>query len=498
MALLLASCVFDDPHGVSGSSGSHLRLKLVMPQGSRAEKYEDALESENSVNNITVFFFNDSKGVDGDAETQLLKTVYVNSGFVVNDNEFNVDVLLPDEYNYTEGDRIAVVVNMGNLTRLSTLGDLQKYIPDFTWKYESAASPSGCRDFTMASAYDNDGLINIESVTPDGKTVYSASVTVERTAARIDLGYDQSQEKDEYIEYVSSSKEDGKVNGQVYLYGLSPINAMQQSSFAIKRISNGLSDDFSCFDSWHYTGVATNEDVSPVAYIMEPHTTLKRTDTEVPDAWYGPTSVAALSNSAWEDNLNIAALLEDEKIKFPIDGHRSVVVSYINENTQHYLEHDEKWLTGLLLRAVFVPATVYADASLTLDTDFKAGSTFWRYRPTDKSTDENNGVLYFSSEDAAMNYATDHPGDGAEITLYEKGRCFYHAWIRHLFPERVSGMPEIVVPMEYAIVRNHIYRAVFSFHGIGEPTPNIDNPQNADIAIYVRPWNVFLHDTIII
>lgn len=52
--------------------------------------------------------------------------------------------------------------------------------------------------------------------------------------------------------------------------------------------------------------------------------------------------------------------------------------------------------------------------------------------------------------------------------------------------------------MEYGIVRNHVYRVRFNFHGAGTPTPDIEGPENAEAAIYVRPWNVFRHEQIIL
>ena len=479
------------------NSGDYLRLSLVMSEASRAESHPDetALDAENGVSDITVFFFNGAAGVNSAAITPFFKAIYVDKGFIRTANSIKVDVPIGEEYEFLDGDRIAVAVNMGDLSGFASLGDLQQHIPAAAWQSLSQGSPSGCSRFTMASAYDTDGAI-YRQPDIDGKKRYTASASVERTCARIDLGYDAAQEKAAYIEYSSTAKGNGIAeNGRVHLYGLSPVNAMQQPSYALKRVSNGLSDDYSCFDTWHYTGTLPKDGARPAAYVIEPHTAAKTARAAVAADWYGGTAASTLSKSAWDSGLNIATLLRDDKIKFAADGGRAVVVSYTNENTQHYSAHSEKWLTGLLLRAVFVPKTVYSDGSATTPAAYTAGQTFYRYRPTDSSTSEDERVLYFASADAASAYSAAHPADGAEITEYAQGRCFYHMWLRHTVEERD---PAIVFPMEYGIVRNHVYRVRFNFHGAGTPTPDIEGPENAEAAIYVRPWNVFRHEQIIL
>lgn len=496
----MTACSSESGVNVPDSEDPRLCLRLVMPQSTRAgDKTETALEAENAVNDITVFFFNDSNGIDGTPSTPFISTVYIDRGFSYNGNIFTVDVPMPDNYVYQAGDRIAVTVNMGDLSDLSTLGDLQTHVPEATWNATASGSPSGCTGFTMASAYRDDGLLYMVS-SYDGSTnskTYTASVTVERTAARIDLGYNAEQEKDGYIEYQSTSKKDGQINGQVYLYGLSPVNSMQCPSYTLKRVSNGLSDDYSCFGQWHYGGFPEDESGLVASYVIEPHTSSKTVSATVPSEWYGSTSAAILSGSGWDDDLNIGTLLSDEKIRFTSDGYQAVVVAYTNENTQHHTCHNKNWLTGLLLRAVYVPAKVYdyAGGLLSQNTGYRAHDTFWSYRITDSGTPDDQRVLYFSSREDALRYSSDHSSDGAVISEYPSGRCFYHLWIRHIVED---GTVTADSPMKYGIVRNHTYRVVFSFHRAGDPTPEINNPQNADAAIYVRPWNIFRHEQIII
>lgn len=501
MLLLATASCSRNSDGPSGpSEGTHLRLRLEMPRTVRSESHPDwsAFDAENAVHDITVFFFNNDRGLNGAADTPIVSAVYVDKGFVQGQNYLSVEVPLDEDYEYRKGDRITVTVNMGDLTILKTLGDLQAYFPkDGAWTYEKQYSPLHCTSFTMGPAFDNEGIMVYAG--DNVHDYYTATVSVERTAARIDLEYEsREQEQGDYLKYESISRKEGnQVNGEVRVYGITPINSMQRPSYALKRITNGLSEDMSCFSKWHYTGTLINSGTRPQAYVLEPHTITKADGATVPPGWYGATEAATLNGADWDaaDALNVDALLADQNIKFSTDTGYGLVVSYTNENTQHYTQHSSKWLTGLLFRAVFVPATVYSDGNAeTVDAAYAAGDTFWRYRKTNVSTSEDD-ALYFSNHDAASTYAMAHSGDNAEITEYPQGRCFYHMWLRHTVEDRD---PQIVFPMEYGIVRNHIYRVKLTFRGVGNPSPDIDEPENAKAAIYVRPWNVFRHTQIII
>lgn len=510
----------DEPDPYPSKVEQRLLLKLVMSRaGNTSENTptQGAFDRENAIHNITVFFYNHDNGLNGSSETGFFHAVHINAGFTIKDNNVIADVPLSTEYTHTEGNRIAVVVNMGDCSGLSTLGKLQSHVPSSTWTSGGTPKLSECTKFTMASAFDNDGIIEepvstaSETTTDEeGKTIiYTATATIERTAARIDLEYDNTAVKDgedskpAYIEYpVTKAGGETTANGTVHLYGLSPINVMQLPSYSIKHVSVGSSDDFSCFDSFHYTGHLIDEgNMQPSRYVIEPRTATKTSTADVRSDWYGSTEAATLNETEWGADLNIATLLGDEPTKttYNCDGKKGVVVAYANENTHHHTVNSEKWLTGVLLRAVFVPTTVYSysDAQLTEDATYTAGTTFWYYRPSVG----DSAPLFFNNEDAAQSYKDANPDHQATITKYENGRCFYHAWVRHTPSASGSDTPVInhnSFPMEYGIVRNHIYRLSFTFTRIGDPNPNIDGPENTRPVIFVRPWNVITHETIII
>jgi len=490
-----------EPNPDDWSAKSYLRINLILPQTTRAEATEDGLDMESRIHDLTVFIYKDESGngVNNPPETKFAHRIYADMFRPAVDNSgvMTVDVELSDEYVHDPSHRVAVVANMGDRTELATLGDLQEYIHGKTWQESNPMClPSGCSRFTMASSNAADGAVTESRAERNtGGVHYTAHVEVERTAARIDMLYSDSQIKEdkEYVEYTATANDGVAFIGNVRLYGISPINIKQLPSFALKRVSDGIGSDYTCFNSYHYTGGIQGEtDTRPTAYVIEPHTVFKTADpTEDPAAWYGDTHAENLKHTQWEDDLNLKSLLGEDNINIGVVGGKAVVVTYANENTHHVSQQSDQWLTGVLLRALFVPGTVYTDGDATVPmTGYQAGDTFWCYRPADGNADE----LYFSSQEAAQAYLDAHPAAGAGIVEIPNGRCYYHAWIRHTVVEGEHW----TFPMEYGIVRNHIYRLGFAFRRVGSPEPDIRDPENVDVEIFVRPWNAFRHGQIII
>lgn len=492
------------PDGWSGKS--YLKIDLIMPQTTRAtdgDVTEDGRDWESRIHDLTVFIYEDKGlGINSSGETPFVHRIYADMfrPSVDGNGVMTVNVELDKEYVHNENHRIAVVANMGDRTDMTTLGDLHDYVHTRTWQEAyPKCPPSGCTRFTMASANNEDGIVAVGRVDPEtGNTYYSASVKVERTAARIDLLYNQDKVKgdnEKYIEYTATAKDGTTPTGTVRLYGLSPINVKQLPSFALKRVSESTTEDYSCFGSYHHTGeIQSAYNQRPTAYVIEPHTSSKTDAQTVPTDWYAETSSAAMKSTTWDAGHNLTALLEDidNIVTFPT-GDKALILTYANENTHHYTQHSDKWLNGVLLRAVFEPTQVFTaveEGEATNPVQYSSGTTFWCYRPSENNADE----LYFKSKEAAEAYQQANPTVGATILEFPQGHCFYHAWIKHA-PDVVSGE---AFPMQYGIVRNHIYRLSFVFQRAGSPEPSIEDPENVNAVIFVRPWNTFTHEQIII
>ena len=81
------------------------------------------------------------------------------------------------------------------------------------------------------------------------------------------------------------------------------------------------------------------------------------------------------------------------------------------------------------------------------------------------------------------------------VTKYEKGRCYYTYWIRHIDNQNNTEMG----PMEFAVVRNNYYQMeISSVKGIGDYKPIDPNPETPDeevdsyldVKVKVLPWIV--------
>ena len=228
--------------------------------------------------------------------------------------------------------------------------------------------------------------------------------------------------------------------------------------------------------------------------MIEPTTLLKTSLTTSPDAsWYGSTgltSVAADIKDASKGKLSCytSAFIATDAV-FNCD--RITIIGYANENIQSPLSFKKEFMTGLVIRALYQPVKwtrlddgqfVEYEIADAIWSDL-SDKSFWRYLPARQSVSEAD-ALYFHSETDATAYANTHPGD---ITKYEDGVCYYNLWLRHYNDE--SADPQQNYPMEYAIVRNNIYRVALTFSGPGDPEPTMREPDTMQSRIFVRKWN---------
>ncbi|MDE5870000.1 MAG: Mfa1 fimbrilin C-terminal domain-containing protein [Muribaculaceae bacterium] len=326
--------------------------------------------------------------------------------------------------------------------------------------------------------------------------------TVQRLCARIDLMYKtQNIRGDELLYTVPMS------GNKVHITNLLPVNVMSKSSFLISKSTASIPEIWSETGLGKITwgGVETTDFTSyiPSNYMIEPRTLSKPTITSVPDEWYGSTSAASV-----KDNISLSekgrikdyfstSLVEIETEFDNCD--RMTVISYANENIQSPDCYNSNFITGVAFRALFQPIvwSRWDDTekllTLTEKTDVEwrasADKTFWRYLPSTGTKDSNkdSDALYFASETEAEHYAAAHPQDNAMITKFTGGICYYNLWLRHFNLDNAD--PQTDYPMEYAIVRNNIYRFSISFSGPGDPTPTLREPDTMMSRIFVRKWN---------
>lgn len=501
----------DDPVTPADDRATYVRLLITVPVSSRAnpsggedgDGLEPGIRHENEIEDLTLFFYRDPtrQGLALPSNTPFESKAYLSGASLttVSDNTVT-GVYRVDDYLPVDGDRVLVVANMGDLTAIGTLGDLRDHLVEDPWK--SADKIADYKRFAMATASNDpdDGIVAVKTHSGSSEDPFSVAVKIERTAARIDIWFNNATNNGDgelLYDVKPTAGGDGAAVAMVHVTNILPINVMQSPTYTFKRVTatSSVSGDIV------YCGVENTDESTdiPSNYVIEPHTTAKSADMKE-DAlelveWYGDTRAAYVRlnySSLFDDDNSISSYFAgDELHQFTQAGYdfdSYVTLAYANENTQDMSLHDSRFITGLLFKAVYEPTTVYSDGEATVkdSRDYALGQTFWRYSPSRQDVIEGD-CLYFSNEEAVKAYAAAHPEDIAQITCFDGGICYYNLWLRHANADKTD--PHETCPMEYGTVRNNIYRVGISFTGAGDPTPVLREPNNINARIFVRKWN---------
>lgn len=432
------------------------------------------------------------------------------------------------------------IVNTGNLTGvISTLGQLRDYEPTRTW----TESPSGIayyNQFVMSQAYNDasQGYINFD-VEQTEKQFFRGSTTVERLCSRLDVWYKDGKNNlgaGELNYEVKVDKNDGEIKtSDVYITHIQPVNVMSKSSWMFKRVTKAphvwdfttlspLNGTMSKADFADYLATAGRETpltIStadlPTNYVVEPRTIQKRvlsgrTANErrsMLEGWYGATAshkivgnYTTLFGSGSKCGVTSYPATDAPQGEFDANTgcDKALIVGYANENTQAMADFNSNYITGMVFRVIYVPENVLrCDAegnctNVAAPSELSAGAAIYRLSATHQEQDETLS-LYFADEASRSNYKKTHPGEvwveRDYVAALHGGKygfvCYYNLWLRHYNDE--SKDPGETYPMEYATVRNNIYRVALSFTGPGDPEPTMREPDTMRARIFVRKWN---------
>ncbi len=485
---------------------TYISLIINAPSQTRATANIDGEEAgirhENEIKNLSLFFYHaGDRGLDMPDDTELIGKLYISDlNLNLADGAAATKAYPLNGFVPTEGDKIIAVANMGDITSLNRLADVRDYLVENTYKY--ASSIPLYSEFTMANAINtaDDGKVVVTSESGvklgSKENPFIATVTLERTAARIDFAFVDTYYDESKSEVVFTVLDSANATiARTHITHVLPVNAMQKPAYLIRRVSTSATS----LQNIKYCGDETESN-----YVIEPTTLLKASAADFDiNNWYGTTRAGYFREAysgIFTTSNRLATLFNAEAPRsFSSSGttaNRYVTIDYVNENTQSETLNDSRFLTGLAIRAIYEPETVYSDGNATIidADDYSTGRTFWRYSPSRQDFAEEQ-CLYFSNLAAAETYRANHPEDVAEITCYEGGICYYNMWIHHA-PTVVSD-PQQTHPMDYAIVRNNIYRVCVSFTGPGDPKPDMREPNNIQSRVFVRAWNFRQQPTII-
>lgn len=548
MASLAAGCAQEDigttPTGGGGmSASSYVSFSFASPQGAPTRSNPtggetgDGLETgqanENAITSAVAFFYQgtEQEGVNSAGNIPIKAAVtfsmadYTEPGNGI-DRTYTTAAKQVDLENGTYN--VIVVANPGTdwwTGRSLKLADVRDYIQTTAW----TASGSDYSNFVMTSAAD--ATLTLNSNPEDNPA--KATVDVERMAARLD--YMNSKDSYECTDPAYSG-------GTVKITGAALVNNLTAGSYLLKRVAddvNGTNLSYLGNETADENGVATN-------YVLDPWTTNKSKDlygewfgniSQDPNHWAAyvqPGTEVTVGTETWQrigyTLENTTAAEEAGKrystgVVFKAKFHPQGVANYTDGET--FFEYGTKIYASMEnmmknfygskfdeLDALITNCTTWGDVkqfiTSTLLTNDPSGYNKYleglAEGKNDTETVSDVSSLTWSkymlnecgySKDENGKVVLDQNGKVTRIALkhygtrtYEDATCYYTWWVRHSNDndDTKKGI------MEYAIVRNNIYKlTVESVYSLGGEVPD---DESLIVDVYVNDWLLLDNETL--
>ena len=452
-AFIACSCLFacsDNPIGddrttAQDEADSYIRLTLACPGGSASTRAnptggeagdgeEPGEAYENRIDDLTLLFYQADAQSNAPATTPIQKIFYFDRSRMEGDNRTE-----PVAIDLPAGDYdLLAITNTGSglRERLAglTLGSVRDYLLTEAWQEDEDAYSR----FVMTSDGHTADRVTLCGNTADNPA--DVTLVVERLAARID-----------YRAQASVFDVDDPLYGRAVasVTGATIINRLSAGSYLLKRVAEPDADE-ALTDASAVTylgdelpvegGVQRNYVVDPWSLVKTPGNTSRNAFN--PDApGTGNQPAAALYDAyytsfdgdadRWEAAVTPGDLIGDWRR-----------IGYTLENTMSREAQLDAYRTMVVFAARYTPD------------GYTEGETFYRVRDR-----------LFSSRTEAEAYAEETNG---LVREYRDGICYYVWRVRHSNDD-ATGEAGI---MEYAIVRNNIYRLlVTGFDGLGDEVP---------------------------
>lgn len=482
--------------------------------GEQGDGNETGQDYENTVSNATLFFYPSNGGGVNGADVPFAATCYV--------EKITSPTVGPLEMNGLEVNgtyRVLVVANAGDLRTYATLDDLRNATIDPICQY---ADGRYC-DFVMAS--ENDGA-QCELTIQEGNSFTNpatATVELERLAARVDYQAPGS--------YTLENDTRTATFTRAML-----VNLYNQPTYILKRVADDVNGA-----GLSYLGDETTDN-----YVLDPKTSSKTMQAAAETAaWYNryfPDMTDVVDDegkTVWED-----WLAEGDEITNPDDNtDKWLRIGYARENTSSVDVQRENYSTGVVFEAMYgnlgadftdgatffrvnkkVLYPTLEAAMKAHDADFDESKTFSDYAVLSAyvnlldggdpagyadylrtATEDESGYEKYrwndfkrdilgyggadNTEATARTRQVLHERTGHMTETYLNGRGYYTYWIRH---NRGEGDASVTgLPMEYAVVRNNIYKLIVkSVSGIGSDTPYYNSPEISIDVVLDDSWDV--------
>ena len=524
--------------------------------GETGDGQETGQANENAITSAVAFFYQgtNQEGVNSDGNTPIKAVVSFNNITYYTEPGNGIDrtyTTSPQQVDLENGTyNVIVVANPGTdwwTGKTLTLADVRDHIQTTAW----TASDSNYSDFVMTSAADATLTLNYNPKSDPAK----ATVNVERMAARLDYKTTGTYTCDD-PDYESNNQK-----ATVEITGAALVNNLTAGSYLLKRVADDVNGtNLSYFgDEILDAGVQTNYVLDPwtadkksdnnnftigsetktaedlygewfgnisqdpnhwaayvqpgdgtetwqrIGYTLENTTAAeeagKRYSTGVVfKAKFHPAKVTSYTNSTYTDGATffaygktLYASMEDMMIGFY--GHKfnngfsgiqncktwDDVKSFIESTL---LGNDPSGYRDYLLKQV----NDHQGESLTQTELTSLEWSSYMLNECGYSKDENGKVVLDQNSKVTRNALQSYG-----VRTYEDATCYYTWWVRHSNDNNddAKGI------MEYAIVRNNIYKlTVNSIYSLGGEIPEDDDDEGIILDVYVNDWLLLPTETL--
>lgn len=515
--------------------------------GEGGDGYEQGQDNENTITNAVAFFFqNNGAGVNGDASTPV-RYMYFNDFNQYEDGDgYGIDRTYTSKPVPTDlygAYNVLVVANPGTdnwWTTTTTLGEVRDEVLKQAWTGEAGKESY----FLMSSAAD--ATIQISDANNTEATAANTEINVERMAARVDYKKDASYTCTDpnytgaTVEITGATIINRLTAGSYLLKRVAEDVNGTTPDYLGKETSNNDKATNYVLDPWTAQKTQANLEGTPFTVdgqnvaasdLYDPQTYIP-TRSDNPEEWAeycheGTKATAdnylrvgyALENTTGKLetslNYNTGIVFKAQFHPQGVDGYYdgqtfftyngtiyptlTNMMGQLNnkEDFSTYADDAIKALTGWdglkNFAASFVNdptgyddyLTDYAGEHFTEQFDADAEVLTWTYYMNNilgVVEDAQNGPQI--NQNGVETRAVLYKSSGEKLRTYYNGQCYYIWWLRH----SNDGNDETNGVMEYAVVRNNIYKVnVESIYSLGGDIP--DNEQ-LKAMVYVNKWTM--------
>ncbi len=446
------------------------------PQGGETGdgELEDITPAEDEVKDVTVFFYEDQdlNTLATDNSKMILAAEYYDHLTKTGDTY----VTETRQVELKDGTyRMLVVANTGISLRDkhpqgSAIGKLCEAIQS---GLPYTVVDGTCTQFIMSSKAETHITLEAAGSSQSNPTIVGG-IQLQRLAARIDFvpTLENGQEK-------SYTLNGGELAGFSFEYIVRPVaikvvNRFNAGTYLLKRTAPDATTAPTCLgQETADVGRATN-------YVIDPWTSGKTAANYNGNGqnYKGLYDEPAEDTHTWSD---ADAIKTSGLSAYPNDTRRYYTLCYALENTTYADNQLAGYSTGVIIKAKVIPSHIVGDGTTSANTEVR---DFWYC----------NGIAY-ATEKLAKAAAF---FNRKEVLHFKDGIAYYPYFIRHSYNSGTGN-----APMEFAIVRNNVYRLkINSITSLGypddRPDPEIPSKESyVKIGATVVDWNELEKEEII-